>query len=147
MTKPGFIRDEAGAVTVDWVVLTGAVVGLGGAVMVSTGAGTMSLANLVSTTVSDTIKDSVPTLDTYISANTVAGDVDATVAAVIAAIDADAPEGYRFIGQYDSETHYPFYVLWDAQTGWGNSGVVGGKVYTAENIGELTMIQFHAGYF
>jgi len=30
---PGFLRDEAGAVTADWVVLTSAVVGLGIAVL------------------------------------------------------------------------------------------------------------------
>ena len=43
-----FIRDESGAVTVDWVVLTAAIVGLGIAVLTSVGNGTTALANAVS---------------------------------------------------------------------------------------------------
>jgi Flp pilus assembly pilin Flp len=38
-TLKSFMRDEAGAVTVDWVVLTGAVVGLGIVVMDIVGTG------------------------------------------------------------------------------------------------------------
>lgn len=38
-----FARDEAGAVTVDWVVLTAAVVGLGIVVMSTIGAGIQTL--------------------------------------------------------------------------------------------------------
>jgi len=38
-----FMHDEAGAVTVDWVVLTGAVVGLGIVVMDTVGAGIENL--------------------------------------------------------------------------------------------------------
>ena len=44
-----FINDESGAVTVDWVVLTAAIVGLGIAVLTSVGGGTTELANKVST--------------------------------------------------------------------------------------------------
>lgn len=43
-----FLEDESGAVTVDWVVLTAAVVGLGIAVLTSVGGGTTTLANKVS---------------------------------------------------------------------------------------------------
>ena len=43
-----FKNDESGAVTVDWVVLTAAIVGLGIAVLTSVGGGTTSLANKVS---------------------------------------------------------------------------------------------------
>ena len=43
-----FAKDEDGAVTVDWVVLTAAIVGLGVAVMTSVGDGTTSLANEIS---------------------------------------------------------------------------------------------------
>ncbi len=39
-----FIKDENGAVTVDWIVLTAAIVGLGAAVMTSVGAGATDLA-------------------------------------------------------------------------------------------------------
>ncbi len=43
-----FKRDEDGAVTVDWVVLTAAIVGLGLAVLASVSGGTTSLANKIS---------------------------------------------------------------------------------------------------
>jgi len=43
-----FSRDESGAVTVDWVVLTAAIVGLGIAVLTSVSGGTTSLATKIS---------------------------------------------------------------------------------------------------
>ena len=43
-----FLKDESGAVTVDWVVLTAAIVGLGLAVLTSVSGGTTTLANKVS---------------------------------------------------------------------------------------------------
>ncbi len=43
-----FLNDESGAVTVDWVVLTAAIVGLGIAVLTSVGSGTTSLADKIS---------------------------------------------------------------------------------------------------
>ena len=39
-----FCSDEAGAITVDWVVLTAAIIGLGLAVILSVGDGTMTYA-------------------------------------------------------------------------------------------------------
>ena len=43
-----FAKDEDGAVTVDWVVLTSAIVGLGIAVMLSVGNATSGLADKIS---------------------------------------------------------------------------------------------------
>lgn len=43
-----FFADDDGAVTVDWVVLTAAIVGLGIAVMTSFGPGVVSLSDKVS---------------------------------------------------------------------------------------------------
>ena len=43
-----FKNDESGAVTVDWVVLTAAIVGLGIAVLTSVSGGTTSLADSIS---------------------------------------------------------------------------------------------------
>jgi len=43
-----FLKDESGAVTVDWVVLTAAIVGLGLAVLTSVTGGTTTLADKVS---------------------------------------------------------------------------------------------------
>ncbi|WP_298910600.1 hypothetical protein [uncultured Aliiroseovarius sp.] len=45
-----FKADEDGAVTVDWVVLTAAIVGLGIAVLTSVSGGTTSLADKISST-------------------------------------------------------------------------------------------------
>jgi Flp pilus assembly pilin Flp len=47
-----FTSDEAGAVTVDWVVLTAAIVGLGMVVMTTVGGGVQTLAGKVKTDVS-----------------------------------------------------------------------------------------------
>ncbi|MCF6445006.1 Flp family type IVb pilin [Nereida sp. MMG025] len=47
-----FRKDEDGAVTVDWVVLTAAIVGLGLAIMFSVGNGTEALANKISSKLS-----------------------------------------------------------------------------------------------
>ena len=43
-----FLENESGAVTVDWVVLTAAIVGLGILVLTSVGGGTVTLADKVS---------------------------------------------------------------------------------------------------
>ncbi len=47
-----FFADESGAVTVDWVVLTAAIVGLGIAVLTSVSGGTTDLAGDISTELS-----------------------------------------------------------------------------------------------
>lgn len=47
-----FSRDEDGAVTVDWVVLTSAVVGLGIAVLTTVAGGTKTLGDKISTDLS-----------------------------------------------------------------------------------------------
>ena len=47
-----FNKDEDGAVTVDWVVLTAAIVGLGIAVLTSVSGGTTSLADRISSSLS-----------------------------------------------------------------------------------------------
>ena len=46
-----FTKDESGAVTVDWVVLTAAIVGLGMVVVTSVGGGIEQLAGKISTDV------------------------------------------------------------------------------------------------
>ncbi len=48
-----FINDESGAVTVDWVVLTAAIVGLGIAVLTSVQGGTTELANKISSSLAN----------------------------------------------------------------------------------------------
>ena len=50
-----FRADEDGAVTVDWVVLTAAIVGLGIAVMASVRGGATDLAGDIGTNLTDTV--------------------------------------------------------------------------------------------
>lgn len=57
-----FLQDDSGAVTVDWVVLTAAIVGLGIAVITTIGGGADSLATEVSSTFSSaTVTLTMPT--------------------------------------------------------------------------------------
>ncbi|HHB80280.1 MAG TPA: hypothetical protein ENK83_00820 [Aliiroseovarius sp.] len=49
-----FFADESGAVTVDWVVLTAAIVGLGIAVLTSVSGGTTNLAGDIASQLSST---------------------------------------------------------------------------------------------
>jgi len=49
-----FHNDESGAVTVDWVVLTAAIVGLGIAVVASVSGGVRGLGTTISTAVTNT---------------------------------------------------------------------------------------------
>ncbi len=53
-----FFKDESGAVTVDWVVLTAAVVGLAFAVMASVQNGTNSVAGAIETELNSITVDS-----------------------------------------------------------------------------------------
>ena len=58
-----FWQSESGAVTVDWVVLTAAVVGLGIAVLTSAGGGTTALADKVSSSMAAGTVRSLDSLD------------------------------------------------------------------------------------
>ena len=52
-----FLKDEDGAATVDWVVLTAAVVGLGVAAVDTVGEGVNSLASDIATAIADKTVD------------------------------------------------------------------------------------------
>jgi hypothetical protein len=58
-----FCTDDAGAVTVDWVVLTAAVVGLGLAVVASVRTGANSVASQISSSLSSAAVTPVGTLN------------------------------------------------------------------------------------
>ncbi|MDP4033320.1 MAG: pilus assembly protein [Pseudorhodobacter sp.] len=53
-TFKAFASDESGAVTVDWVVLTAAIVGLGIVVMTTVGGGIETLSGKIVTNLNDT---------------------------------------------------------------------------------------------
>ena len=60
-----FAKSESGAVTVDWVVLTAAIVGLGLAVMAVVSGGVQDLSNAIDTQLTDqTISTSFPVAPT-----------------------------------------------------------------------------------
>ena len=56
-TMNNFWKDEAGAVTVDWVVLTAAIVGLGIAVLASVRTGATTMAGNISTELQTAVPD------------------------------------------------------------------------------------------
>jgi Flp pilus assembly pilin Flp len=60
-----FAASESGAVTVDWVVLTAAIVGLGLAVMAVVGAGVENLSTNINTTLTDTTPTANPFDNTF----------------------------------------------------------------------------------
>jgi hypothetical protein len=99
-----FIRDESGAVTVDWVVLTAAIIGLGGA-------GEAVVLNM----------------DYYLKTyGTEEVNPRRRVEAVAAAINADAPDGYGFSGYYDTVSGRAVYyeiagIFPDGNTRVGNT--------------------------
>lgn len=112
-----FIGDQSGAVTVDWVVLTAAVIGLGGAAMNSVGTGTTSLTqctenSLAAITVSSGSRAGQMTGANF-AAQAVADNPDSKIAAikaVRAALQSSAPSGYSFAGYIDIATDTPLYV-------------------------------------
>jgi hypothetical protein len=117
-----FITNESGAVTVDWVVLTGAIIGLGVAVMASVGTGTTGLADTVESTLEGTgIASYLPASGTltarqYVDAAGGFGQFDnaddrtAAFAAAEAAIAAKAPDGFVYAGFMDQDSEYPVYL-------------------------------------
>jgi Flp pilus assembly pilin Flp len=65
-----FVSDESGAVTVDWVVLTAAIVGLGLAVMSVVSGGIENLSG----NIADTLTNTDPLSDPFDNANQQAAD-------------------------------------------------------------------------
>jgi Flp pilus assembly pilin Flp len=144
-----FLRDEAGAVTVDWVVMTAAVVGLGMAAALTAGPGMGALATKIS--------DSVGSIELNIGGalaepeqeiTGIGADPERTgfdyfhgeemtemgvfggeewIAAGTALIAADAPHGYNFdTPRLSSSSDLPVFASND-----GQSVSIGGVVYPA----------------
>ncbi len=132
-----FKSSESGAVTVDWVVLTAAIVGIAIAVLTVISGGLGSAASGVDTQVTDAgtssgisgaiLASNTPASSTgfgstgadYLAAN--GGDT----AAAAAAITADAPAGYYFSGWIDGASGLPLYTANDQQ-----SFLVGSNTYS-----------------
>jgi hypothetical protein len=126
-----FLRDQSGAVTVDWVVLSAAVIGLGGAAMTSIGSGTTSLADCTAATISNAqyAVSFGPAANSPLAwaILAVAENPNRKVSAIKAvrkAMNDNAPSGYTFypINDYtlsnplDSATGLPIYTSNDRTT-------------------------------
>lgn len=137
-----FTRDDSGAVTVDWVVLTAAVVGLGIAVTASTGSGAMSLGDKISQALGalDVARESAGSAFNaathYFDMGIALSPGDRTEAWRQArmAAQADAPAGYNYDPDFegtryvDAETGMPVYEADD-----GMSYSIGGEVVSASD--------------
>lgn len=118
-----FNENESGAVTVDWVVLTAAIVGIALAViaLVSTGV------EDASTGVNEELQTasaftfgaspSIPTLSDYTATY---GDYNS----ILTAINNDAPAGYEYAGAIDDATDTAIYV---DETGATNDLIINGE--------------------
>ena len=134
MNVTRYLTNESGAVTVDWVVLTAAIIGLGGAVLVSVGDGTTVLADKTSVAI-----QAVETPFSTISSGSIADFVDrfwdseATDAqnrnAIIVAMINEAPEGYKFTHHISEQTGFPIYNAWIDGASWGTGVIVGDQTY------------------
>jgi len=127
-----FVSDEEGAVTVDWVVLTAAVVGIAiavaltietglnaGAGQISTNLGTQ-VANLTGTDQSGPM-----TFDDYINA------ASGNFGDALAAVEDDAPDGYFSDHSIDMETGLPIYSDYNSGNPTAETYNIGGEVILA----------------
>ncbi|MCK4861329.1 MAG: hypothetical protein KAS85_05390 [Rhodobacteraceae bacterium] len=138
-----FIKDESGAVTVDWVVLTAAIVGIAIAVITVISSGVEDASEGINDELQTASAfkfsfggpDSM-TFEDYLTAanggvplteeNQNDGNIDVLFAALDAAA-ADSPDGYSFGGGFDPNSGYPVYESYEDST-----VSVGGEVYDAE---------------
>ncbi len=121
-----FKKNESGAVTVDWVVLTAAIVGIALAVIALISGGIQD----ASTGVNDELQTAsaftfgasaataAPTLADYTANNPDYGSI-------ITAINNDAPAGYAYVGAIDDATDTPIY---QDTTGATNNVSVNGEI-------------------
>lgn len=104
-----FSNNESGAVTVDWVVLTAAIVGIALAVITLISGGVEDASNGVNDGLQTAsaftfgASPSIPTLSDYTATY---GDYDS----ILTAINNDAPDGYRYAGAIDDATDTAIYV-------------------------------------
>jgi hypothetical protein len=136
----GFLGDESGAVTVDWVVMTAAVVGLGMAAALTAGPGMGALATKISDTVG-AIELGVGGGGgegeeiTGIGPNPDKRGIDYLMEAELGheswidGMAADAPVGYNFDTPIIGPSDHPVYASND-----GTSYSMNGQVYAADDL-------------
>ena len=117
-----FLSNETGAVTVDWVVITAAIVGIAIAIMVVISSSLSSTSEDIGATViaagSDTSVQPVTVPQTFfelIDEALFSGSVD-PFGDALTAIDDAAPAGFVSAGAFDLDTNFPIYVSDDGDT-------------------------------
>lgn len=146
-----FKNDESGAVTVDWVVLTAAIVGIGLSVIAAISGGVKSASDEIDCGVSvasnfnfSFTKSENKTMEDYVAdvncgsqlaiseeTGLTQGDMNVLGAAYNAAA-ADSPEGYNFEGKVDPNSGYPIYESIEDGSGENPTVIVGSEMYDAE---------------
>ncbi len=149
-----FVRNESGAVTVDWVVLTAAIVGIAIAVLTVIAGGINTSANTTTTSLNSA--DSVASL---IGGDNSAGPATSSYSSwqdyldanegnsffASLAVDDDAPEGSVWGGSIDNATGAPVYYTYDVNenhTGYSVAGVTYSTadynpIQSSQNISDL----------
>lgn len=115
-----FKKDESGAVTVDWVVLTAAIVGIGLSVITVISGGVQSateeidgglqLASKFKFSFSNSITTMEDFFNEYIADGGDLGDFDNIMGALYSAADNASPDGYSYTGLVDIATGAPIYA-------------------------------------
>ena len=144
-----FKNDESGAVTVDWVVLTAAIVGIGMSVIAAVSTGVKSASEEIDggLEVASAFKFSFDgsdsmTFEDYLTAANggvplAEGDqTDENIDILYAALDAaaaDSPDGYSFGGSFDPNSGYPVYESFEDSTVSVGGEIIDAETYFTEN--------------
>jgi Flp pilus assembly pilin Flp len=126
-----FVKNESGAVTVDWVVLTAAIVGIAMAVIALISGGVEDASEGINgeLEVASNFKFSFGSA----TAGTMSGyfeEYGDDVGAIYSAIDNDAPDGYAYLGEIDVATDTAIYH--DMEGGTNNLSINGETVDSNE---------------
>ena len=121
-----FKNDESGAVTVDWVVLTAAIVGIGLSVITVISGGVQSATEeidgglQVASKFKFSFSNSITTMEDFFNEYIAdGGDLDDpynTMDALYSAADNASPDGYYYTGYVDIATDTPIYVSESEET-------------------------------
>lgn len=141
MKKQYMFKDDSGAVTVDWVVLTAALVIIGGVVIGIIRGGLIDASSAIDKTLVASATDLRSSLSGGGSASQSFADYMAAaggdLSAAVDAINADAPDGYTYSGWNETSSGTPLYFGNTEST--GSSMSLGGTTYES---GELTSNDF-----
>ena len=144
-----FTKNESGAVTVDWVVLTAAIVGIGIAVVAAISNGIQSASNEIyggletasafTFSFDDQAQAGKSGFDYWLEFGGDTGEPD--YAAIVAGIEADSPVNYTYSGNIELESDQVIYQSTDGS----NTFSIGGEIVDAGTYSEATIILNESG--